>query len=267
MGQRLGIIAGAGEFPRQAIADARREGYHCIVAGIRGAAEESLKREADAFAWIGPAEIGRLVTFFKAQDVREAVLLGKVEHRTIFRPDLQEPDVAALLNVLPDRTPTTLLRSLIAYLGTQGITVKDPSFLLRAYFCPPGVLGRTEPSAAVLADIAFGWPLARQLADLDIGQTLVVKDRAVAGVESLEGTNETIARSGRLAGPGVVVLKVGRTGQDMRLDVPAVGLETLRALVRVRAAALAFEAATMPFFQKDEALTMAEANGIAVIAR
>jgi len=109
--------------------------------------------------------------------------------------------------------------------------------------------------------------LARSIADLDIGQTIVVKDKAIVAVEAMEGTDETIRRAGRLAGPGIVAIKVGRTRQDMRIDVPAVGLETMRVLVAVHGAALVFEAGRVPFFQKEEALALADANGIAVLAR
>jgi hypothetical protein len=266
MGQRLGIIAGSGAFPLQAVAEAGNLGYVCVVAGLRGAADEALKLRADAFEWIGPAEIAKLVAFFKDQGVREAILVGKVEHRSVFRKDLGD-EAAALLAGLRERTPTALLQAVVGYLEAQGIAVKDPAFLLRPHLCPAGVLGGMEPGPDAAADVEFGWPLAKRLADLDIGQTIVVKGRAVVAVEGMEGTDETIARSLRLAGPGVVVIKVGRTRQDTRFDVPAVGLATMRALVRARAAALAIEAGTMPFFQRDESLALADANGIAVIAR
>jgi len=267
MGQRLGIVAGAGEFPLQAVADVQRSGVFCAVAGIRGAASEALKGRADAFEWVGLAEIDKLVSFFKSQMIRDVVLVGKVEPRAFVEGGAPEEALSSLLARLQDRRPTTLLRSLIAFFKAEGIEILDPGFLLRPLLSPAGTLGRVEPSADVEADIAFGWPLAKRLADLDIGQTLVVKKRAVVAVEGLEGTDATIRRSRPLAGPGIVVLKVGRTLQDMRLDVPAVGLETVRALVEAEAAALCFEAAATPFFQKDESLVLADRNGLSIIAR
>jgi hypothetical protein len=118
-----------------------------------------------------------------------------------------------------------------------------------------------------MEDIEFGWAQAKVVADLDIGQTVVVKDKAIVAVEGMEGTDETIKRAGRLAGEGVVAIKVGRTQQDMRIDVPAVGLETMRSLAIVRAAALSFEAQKVLFFDKEEALALADANRISVIAK
>jgi DUF1009 family protein len=265
MGRRLGVIAGGGEFPLRAVAEIRRTGAWCAVAGVRGAAAEDLKRTADAFEWVGPTELRKLVDFFRSRDVRDVVLVGKVEHRLV-TGGLDE-GLAALVAGLPDLKPTTLLRTVVERLEAEGLSVLDPGFLLRPYLCPAGVLGRVEPTAEVLSDIEFGFPLAKSLADLDIGQTLVVKRRAVVAVEGMEGTDATIRRSFDLAGEGVVVIKVGRTVQDMRLDVPAVGRETVRSLVEARAAALCIEAATTPFFQKEEAVALADGRGLALLAR
>jgi DUF1009 family protein len=267
MGLRIGIIAGAGRFALQAIERAKARGYVCVVAGIRGEALPELKIAADVFEWIGPTELEKLITFFKSQGVTETVFVGKVEPRTLVRRDGFDEGMSRLLSQVKDKTPTTILRTLIEVLTARGIRVKDPSFLLEPFLCPSGRLSAAAPPASIEEDAAFGWALARSVADLDIGQTIVVKDKAIVAVEGMEGTDETIRRAGLLAGPGIVALKVGRTRQDMRIDVPAVGLETMRALVAVHGAALVFEAGRVPFFQKEEALALADANGIAVLAR
>ncbi|MCX6565647.1 MAG: UDP-2,3-diacylglucosamine diphosphatase LpxI [Candidatus Aminicenantes bacterium] len=267
MGTRIGLIAGGGDFPLQALAEAKKRGCFCAVAALRGAATDELKREADAFEWFGPAELEKLVSFFKSHEIRDAVMLGKVEHRTIFQKDLQDEGLAPLLACLPDRSATTLLQSLIGYLQAHGLAVLDPSEFLAPFFCPEGILGAAAVSEAVGADAAYGWPLAKILADSDIGQTLVVKDRAVVAVEGMDGTDETIRRGANLAGDGVVVLKAGRTRQNARIDMPTVGLETMRTLAKARAAALVIEAARVPFFQKEEALELAARAGVAVLVR
>jgi hypothetical protein len=267
MGPRIGIIAGSGRFALQALEGAKSQGYACVVAGIRGEALPELKVAADAFEWVGPTELDKLLTFFKSQGVAETVFVGKVEPRTLVRRDGLDEGLARLLSQMKDRTPTAVLRTLIEVLTAHGIRVKDPSFLLEPFFCPPGQLSAAAPTPAVQEDAAFGWTLARAIADLDIGQTIVVKDKAIVAVEGMEGTDETIRRAGRLAGEGIVVVKACRSRQDMRIDMPAVGLETLKNLVAARAAALVFEAGRIPFFQKDEALALADANGIAVLAR
>jgi DUF1009 family protein len=267
MGPRIGLIAGGGDFPLQALTEAKKKGFAFVVAGLRGAASAELKRDAEAFEWFGPTELEKIVSFLKNQDVREAVLLGKVEHRTIFQKDLRDEAVLQLLAQLPDQSPAAVLQTLIDDLTARGISILDPTFILAPFFCAEGTLGDTPVSEAVQADAAFGWPLAKALADLDIGQTLVVKGRAVVAVEGMEGTDETIQRGARLAGEGVVVLKVGRTRQDMRIDVPAVGLRTVRTLAKVRAAALVIEAGKVPVFQKEEAVDLAARERIVFLIK
>ncbi len=268
MGERIGLIAGAGESPLLALEEAARQGLDCAVAGIRGEASPDLKTKTAAFEWIGLTELDKLVSFFKGQGVRRAVMAGAIDPRAVLQPkETMDDALFQLIAQVRDKTPTRLIQSLIDYLGAQGITVVDPSFLLQPYFCPAGILSSTPPTPAILEDIEFGWERARRLADEDIGQTLIVKERAVVAVEGMEGTDETLKRAGRLAGEGIVMIKVARTRQDPRIDIPAVGLETMRGLIRVRAAALCFEAGRMPFFQKDESLLLADANGLAVLAK
>jgi DUF1009 family protein len=267
MGTRIGIIAGSGAFALQAVESAKALGYVCFVAGIRGEALPELKFEAEEFEWVGPAEPAKLAAFFKNQDVRKVVFVGKVEPKAIYRADAQDQISAGLLGELKDRSPANLLEALVRYLGSQGLEVTDPNFLYKPFFCAEGVLSTTVPTGRVLDDVAFGWGLARQIADREIGQTLLVKDKAVVAVEAMEGTDETIRRAGRVAGKGLTAIKVGRTNQDRRIDVPAVGLDTLRNLVKVGAAALCFEADKVLFFQREASLAIADANGISVFAK
>jgi DUF1009 family protein len=268
MGERIGVIAGAGESPLLALEEAARLGLECVVAGVRGEAQPDIKSRASVFEWIGLTELDKLVSFFKGQSVRKAVMVGAINPKVVLQPkETMDDALFQLIAQIRDKTPTRLIQTLIDYLGAQGIEVVDPSFLLQPYFSPPGLLGAVPPTPAILEDIEFGWERARRLADEDIGQTLAVKDRAVVAVEGMEGTSEAIERAGRLAGEGLVVIKVARTRQDPRIDIPAVGLDTFRRLVKARAAALCFEAGRMPFFQKDESLALADAAGLAVLAK
>jgi DUF1009 family protein len=267
MGARIGVLAGAGRFALEAIESAKGLGYECVVAAIKDEAMPELAMVADGLEWFGVGELGKLLAFLKSRDVRDTVLLGKIRPQALFDKGGHDELAAGLLSKIKDRTPAAVLGAFLGFLREQGINVLDPGFLLKPYLCPEGVLTKAQPSPGVLADIDFGWRFARAIADLDIGQTIIVKDRAVVAVEGMEGTDETIRRAGRLAGDGLVAVKVGRSGQDMRIDVPAVGLETLRNLIRVRAAALCIEAQVVPFFQKEESLALAEANGFAVLAK
>jgi UDP-2,3-diacylglucosamine hydrolase len=163
-------------------------------------------------------------------------------------------------------SPAPLIASLIGYLEAQGIRVEDPTPFLGFLFCPPGVLTRTPANARISEEVAYGFRIARLLADADIGQTVIVKGRMTIAVEGIEGTDRAIIRGGELAGPGTVVIKVCRSNQDPRIDLPAVGLETVRSLVAARATALAIEAGRVLFVGREEAVALAESRGISLLA-
>jgi len=267
MGRGIGIIAGSGRFVAGAVSELRRSGLRCVVLGIEGESRPGLKGVADAFASVKPGEIGRALAFFKDQQVSEILLLGKVRPGVVFRPENFDAQTWKQLGKVNGRSATAVLKAVFTFLEAQGFKVLSPGPLLAPYFCSPGVLTRTSPSPAVLKDIDFGLGIARQAADLEMGQTLVVKDGAVVAVEGLEGTDRAIQRGGRLAGPGFVVVKAARTSQDMRLDLPAVGLDTVKTLLRAGAAALGIEAGTVAFFQRQEAVGLADAQGASIVVR
>jgi hypothetical protein len=267
MGSRIGIVAGSGAFPALALSEAQKRGYSCFVAGIVGEAEASLKENAEEFEWVGVGEILKLVTFFKKNQVHEVLLAGKVSSQALYQEENLDATSFELLLQIKDKSPAVLLKSVIVFLAQQGIKVLDPTIFLTPYFCPEGILTEKEPPLKVLEDVVYGWEIARAIADLDIGQTVVVKNKAVIAVEGIEGTDEAIQRAGTLAGKGVVVIKVSRTSQDPRIDLPAVGLGTVKALVQAGGAALCIEAGKVLFFQKEEAISLANASGLALIAR
>lgn len=267
MGTRIGIIAGQGKFPLLALAEARKKGYTCVVAGIKGEADRTLEEKADEFEWIGASQISKLMSFFKKHQVHEAIMAGKVSERLIYKTEDFDETSLRLLAQLKDRSPSVLIRAIIEFLTSQGIEVKDPTFFLSSYFCEEGVLTENKPSTSVLEDIDFGWGIAKLIADLDIGQTVIVKEKAVVAVEGIEGTDEAIKRGGKLAGEGIVVVKVSRSRQDPRIDLPAVGLETLRSLIKAEGVALCFEAQRVPFFQKEKGISLANANKISIVVK
>lgn len=267
MGRKLGILAGAGAFPRLAAARARREGERVVVAAVRGEADPAFAAAADVLEWIEAGDLARTLAFFKREGVNELLLAGKIDPRVlVLRPDGLDAAARELVGRLADLGPASVLSVLVGFLSSQGIRVLDPTPYLKDFFCAPGVLTRTNPSEDILGDIAFARPKARVLADLDVGQTVAVKNRLVVAVEGVDGTDRTILRAGELAGPGIVAVKVARTRQDPRLDLPAVGLETIRSLVRARGRALWYEAAAMPFFEREESVALADGSGIVVVA-
>jgi DUF1009 family protein len=267
MGPRIGIIAGSGEFPALALDEARRKGFFCVVAGIRSEASPLLQKKASEFAWIGAGEIGKLLSFFQKNNVREILMLGKVDPRMAFKKAAWDEAALQVLSRARDTRAATIVRAVIKHLESQGLQVKNPEFLLSPHFCREGILTKTRPAPQVLEDLDLGWRLARAVADLDIGQTVIIKDKAVVAVEGIEGTDNTIRRGKRLAGKGMVVVKVGRTIQDFRVDLPAVGLATVRRLVEASAAALGIEAEKVPFFRQRESLALADAHGLSIVSK
>jgi DUF1009 family protein len=266
MGQRIGIIAGSGEFPLLAVAEARRRGFETVVAAVRGEAEEAFAEAFPDAAWFGPGELGGLVGFLKDRGITEILIAGKVRPGSVLKPGAVDAAALRVRDMAGEMSPSRLIGSLIAFLEGQGIRVLDPSPFLADGLLPPGVLTRTGPTPAGWADIGRGFAVARTLADLDAGQTVVVKDGAVVALEGIEGTDAAILRAGGLAGPGTVVVKVARGHQDPRIDLPGAGLRTVRSLVEARAAVFAFEAGKVVLFRKEESVALADGHGIALVA-
>jgi DUF1009 family protein len=268
MANRLGIIAGSGKFPFLALKEARKQGFICAVAGIRGDANPRLAAKADSFEWMEAGEISRLLDFFIANEIREAVMAGKIDPRSLYRVNARDGMARELLSQMKEGGgPAGLIKAVISFLGYRGIEIKDPTFLLRSHFCPEGILTDVRPSADTLRDIELGWKMARGLADLDIGQTVILKDGIVVAVEGIEGTDKAILRGAKLAGRGIVVVKVSRTLQDPRVDLPGIGLGTIRTLVKSGASTLCIEADRVVFFEREKALALANASQIAILAK
>ncbi|MBN2200025.1 MAG: UDP-2,3-diacylglucosamine diphosphatase LpxI [Candidatus Aminicenantes bacterium] len=267
MGPRFGLIAGSGELPLLALEEAAARGWVSVVAGVRGEASRDLEQKAGAFLWFDPGRPEEAVRFLKDRGVESVLLAGKVDPRASFRRPEGWPGRGERPAGTPEGTPSALILAFIRYLESRGLRVMDPAPFLSPHFCAEGVLTAVQPPGPVLEDAHFGWALAKRMADLDVGQTVIVKTRTVAAVEAAEGTDAAIRRAAALAGPGTVAVKVGRTRQDLRIDVPGVGLSTIRTLIEAEAAALCLEAGRVAFFQRQEALDLADKAGLAVFAR
>ncbi len=267
MGSQLGIIAGSGEFPSFILEQAQKSGYSCVVAAITGEADASLQEKVDLLEWFNVDEVKRLISFFQTAGVSQAVFTGKVDPRILYKKESWDEESFSIRDKARTKSPIDLVEAVIAYLAAAGIEVISPYPFLRSSLCQEGLLTSTKPPLEVEEDIAFGWRTARTLADMGIGQTVIIKDKAVVAVEGIEGTDEAVLRGGNLAGEGTVVIKVARTQQDFRVDLPVVGLNTVKSLVAARSRALCFEAEKMPFLNQAEAVSLADAHAIAILAK
>jgi DUF1009 family protein len=264
----LGLIAGKGRFPILVTEEAKKEGYRVVCCGIGRDADPKLGKVTDAYQHIKLGELKRLRDFFKKEGVSHAVMAGKIEKVRLFegevRPDLEM--VKVLLKVR-DFRDDSLLGGIANYLSHHGIELQDSTRFLKSSLPGPGILGKKAPSREILEDIDFAWEAAKTLARMDIGQTVVVKKKAILALEAIEGTDEAIRRGGRLGQGEVTVIKVAKPNQDMRFDVPAVGLATLEILKEAKAKALAFEAGKTLFIDLKDFIQGANQAGIALVGK
>jgi UDP-2,3-diacylglucosamine hydrolase len=240
---KLGIIAGAGELPIAIADEAKAFGYAVFAVALEPLADKALSSHVDEIQWVNVGKFGKLVDTLQKHGISEAVMAGKVSKTLLYKSKIT-PDLRAvkLLFSLKDRKDDSILLAITKELQKEGILLLDITLFSRSLLASAGVHTKQKPTDDEWKDIEFGWKIAKEIGRLDIGQTVVVKDKAVMAVEAIEGTDEAIRRGGILAGEGAVVIKVSKPGQDMRFDVPAVGLDTFNVMKEVRARVLAIEA-------------------------
>jgi DUF1009 family protein len=263
-GPPLGLIAGNGRFPFLVAAGARRAGRRVVAVAIREEADPALESAVDEMHWVGLGQLGRAIEVLKAGGAREALMAGQVQHRQIFSalvPDLKLMGVLARLAV---KSTDNLIGGVADALAREGITLLASTEFLADQMATAGAMTRRRPSGDEAKDIAYGQEVARTLAGMDLGQTVVVKDRAAVALEAMEGTDEVIRRAGGIAGPGVVVVKVAKPRQDMRFDVPVVGPGTLQAMAQAGARVLAVDAGRTLLLDRAEFLAAADGQDLAV---
>jgi DUF1009 family protein len=246
---------------------ARRRGRAVSAIAIEGLSDPALDGEADSLAWLRLGELEPLLASFRETGVQEVVLAGKVPKTLLAQAGELRLDARAqaLLRGLADRSDDSILGALAALLEGEGFRLLEQLALAPELAAPEGTLGRLPASEAQLRDVAFGWPVAKALGALDVGQTVVVQDRAVLALEAIEGTDAAIRRGCSLGRPGACVVKVAKPRQDPRFDVPAVGPETLHAMAEGGAGLLAVEARATLVLERERLVAEADARGIAVI--
>lgn len=262
-----GLIAGNGRFPFLVLEGARSQGIDMAVIALKEEASPELEQAAKRVHWVSLGELSKTIDLMHQEGVTQAVMAGQVKHNKIFsaiRPDWK---LAKLLFSLPRKNTDALIGAVARVLEDEGIRLVDSTLFLKPLLPEPGVLTRRMPNEHEAEDIAYGRGIAQQIAGMDIGQTVVISDRACVAVEAMEGTDEVIARAARIAsGKSLVVVKVSKPAQDMRFDVPVVGLPTVEQMTSAGATALAVDAGRTLLFDKTKLIEAADAAGIAIQA-
>ncbi|HEV2912028.1 MAG TPA: UDP-2,3-diacylglucosamine diphosphatase LpxI [Pyrinomonadaceae bacterium] len=263
---RYGLIAGNGRFPFLVLEGARRAGVELSVAAIREETDPSIEREAERVIWVGIGQLGRMIRFFKREGVERAIMAGQVRHVQIFSGAIPDVRMLRMLLRLPRRNTDALIGAVADELASEGIELIDSTFFLQDHLAQTGTLSRRAPDAREQGDIEYGLEVAREIARLDLGQTIVVRARACVAVEAMEGTDATILRAGQLARGRLTVVKIAKPLQDMRFDVPVVGLPTIESMIEAGATCLCLTAGKTLLFDREQMLRRADEKRIAVVA-
>jgi DUF1009 family protein len=264
--ERIGLIAGGGQFPLLAARAAKRRGFHVIAVAHRGETDASLDEVADEVVWIRLGQLGHLIKALTKGGAKRALMAGSITKVRMFekiRPDLKGLAVMSKLAVLHD---DDILRAVSRELDKAGIEVVSSTAYLPQLVAPLGCLTKRKPSKEERSDVEFGWRVAKELGRLDIGQCVVVRRKTVVALEAIEGTDEAIIRGGKLARERAVVVKVSKPNQDLRFDVPTVGLETVTVMSQVKASVLVIETGKTLMFDRPEMISFADREGISIVS-
>ncbi|MBC8418898.1 MAG: UDP-2,3-diacylglucosamine diphosphatase LpxI [Pseudomonadota bacterium] len=262
----IGMIAGGGQFPLLIAEAAKKHGVRMIAVAHHNETEPSLSDKVDEIVWIKLGQLGHLIKAFKESGVRNALMAGTITKKRMFeniRPDLKG---LTLMSKLPFFHDDDILKAVTKELAREGIEIISSTRFLPELLAPEGCLTARKPDKAEREDVHFGWKMAKELGRLDLGQCVVVRKKTVLAVEAIDGTDATILRGGRLAGEKAVVVKVSKPNQDLRFDVPCVGLGTIKAMSRVRCAVLAVEKGCTLLFDKSEMIAEADRENISIIS-
>lgn len=263
----IGIIAGGGRFPLMVAESARKQGHRIVAVAHRGDTDPALADRVDHIVWINLGKFGQLMSALKKHGVQKALMAGTITKRRMFskvRPDLKGLTLMSKIAIFHD---DGILRAVGRELEKEGIDMISSTYFMPELLAPPGCLTKKKPTKKEREDIEFGWQVAKELGRLDIGQCVVVRSKTVLALEAMEGTDETILRGGRLAKEKAVVIKVSKPNQDLRFDMPAVGLRTVETMSKVKASALAVESGKTLLFDKSAMVGYANSSRISIVSR
>ena len=261
-----GLIAGNGRFPSLVLESARRQNVKMVVAAIKEETFPEIESYGFPVHWLGLGQLGKLIRVFKAAGVQKAIMAGQVKHVQIFGSSLPDLTMIRMLASLKQKNTDSLIGGVARVLEESGITLLDSTVLLKPHMAPEGIMTRRGLNSHEQADLEYGRPIARQIALMDIGQTVVVRDRAIVAIEAMEGTDAVIERAGLLVShEKLTVIKVSKPNQDMRFDVPVVGIPTVEKMIESGATALVLDAHKTLIFDREMLVQLADRNDIAIV--
>jgi DUF1009 family protein len=262
---KIGIIAGGGQFPLLFAKAAHSQGLKVYAAAHQGETDEALVDHVQRLQWVKLGQLGKIISFFKQEGVKKTVFIGSITKTNIFRdvrPDLKGLGLWNKINIKQD---DAILRAVADRLEKDGIEVVASTGYVPELLFPKGILTQKKPTKDQMVDIVYGWEIARSLGNLDIGQCVVVRNQTVLAVEAIEGTDATILRGGTLGKEKAVVVKLRKPKQDLRFDLPAIGMKTIDSMKEVKASVLAVEAEYALFFDRDAVIQAADNAGIVIV--
>jgi UDP-2,3-diacylglucosamine hydrolase len=263
----LGIIAGNGIYPRLIADAARNVGVKKVVAAaFTGETDATLEQHVVLVEWMRVGQLGRLLKFFRGQDIHHAIMAGQIAPKNLFdlRPDLK---ALMLLGKLKERNAESIFAAIADELANVDVELLPATTFLEDSLAQSGLIAGPKLSPRHERDVELGWNVAKEVARLDIGQTLIVKNGTIVAVEALEGTNEAIKRGGRLAREDTVMIKVSKLNQDMRFDVPVIGVETVRVAAESGVRVIAVEAGKTLLLERDAIIALANGSNLSLVAR
>ncbi len=263
----IGLIAGNGKFPLLFAQAARRQSIKVICAASKGDASILIHLYADEVRWFTPGELKKFFAFFRERGVKSVIMAGQINPDTLFNKNYAvDADYQALFAALADRRCDTIFGAIAERLKAEGMELLDSTLLLKGFLAPKGTLTRRAPTENELADIDFGIGIAKHIGGIDIGQTVVVKGKAIVAIEAMEGTDRCILRGGAIAREGAVVVKTSKPKQDARFDVPVIGPKTIMMMKKSHCACLAIEAGKTLMIDREATVALANKAGICIVA-
>ena len=266
--ETLGLLAGIGHLPVDVAQSAKKLGYKVVAIAVVADTDPELPENADVFYTINVGKVGKILQTLKQHDVKNVTMIGKVTKEVLYKNGVMIPDLTTIrvLASLPDRKDDTIMNAIVKLIEDKGMYVMDQTVLIQPLLPEPGVLTKRKPTEQEWEDMRFGFRMAKELGRLDIGQTVVVKNRAVMALEAIEGTDACILRGGFLGKGGVVVAKTAKPAQDNRFDMPSVGTTTLTSMIHAGATGIVIEAGRTLLVDRKRTLAMAEEKGITIVS-